>query len=72
MKIIYDKKSLLKTKIKPIDITKFDSTSLIEAFQHMSFQSRNLADACLIFDRMLKDKDCKIILHFIFRQYHYF
>lgn len=62
MTIIYDKKNLLKNKIKHIDLTSFNSVSLIESFQDMSFQSRNLADACLIFDRMLKDKGCTIIL----------
>ena len=49
MTIIYDKKKLLTEKIKHIDITPFNSIPLIESFQHMSFQSRNLADACMIF-----------------------
>jgi len=62
MTIIYDKKKLLKDKIKHIDITSFNSVELIESFKDMSFQARNLADACLIFDRMLKDKECSIIL----------
>jgi deoxyhypusine synthase len=58
----YDKKDLLTQKIKHIDIKKFNSIPLIESFSEMSFQSRNLANACKIYDRMLKDKDCTIIL----------
>ncbi len=58
----YDKKKLLKEKIQHIDIKKFNSISLIESFDHMSFQSRNLARACKIFDSMLLDKDCTTIL----------
>jgi len=58
----YDKKELLKQKINHIDIKKFNSIPLIESFDNMAFQSRNLAQACKIYDKMLKDKDCTIIL----------
>jgi deoxyhypusine synthase len=58
----YNKKDLLKTKIKHIDIKKFNCISLIESFDNMSFQSRNLARACKIFHSMLLDKDCTTIL----------
>ncbi|UCH71506.1 MAG: deoxyhypusine synthase [Thermoplasmatales archaeon] len=58
----YDKKELLKKKIRHIDIKKFDTGSLIEYFDNMSVQSRNLARACRIYDSMLKDKECTIIL----------
>jgi deoxyhypusine synthase len=58
----YDKKKLLKEKIEHIDIKKFNSVSLIESFNHMAFQSRNLARACKIFDEMLKENDCTSIL----------
>lgn len=58
----YNKKELLKQKIKHIDIKKFDSIPLIESFDDMAFQSRNLARACKIYETMLKDKDCTIIL----------
>jgi len=57
-----EKKNLLKQKIQHIDITSFNSIPLIESFSHMSFQSRNLANACKIYDTMLQDKDCTIIL----------
>ena len=58
----YDKKELFKKKINHIDIKKFNSVPLIESFDDMAFQSRNLAQACKIYDKMLKDKDCTIIL----------
>ena len=56
------KDGLLKQKIQHIDIKKFNSIPLIESFDHMAFQSRNLARACKIYDIMLKDKDCTTIL----------
>ena len=58
----YIKKELLKRQIKHIDIKKFDSKPLIDSFEDMAFQSRNLARACEIYDKMLQDKDCTIIL----------
>jgi deoxyhypusine synthase len=58
----YDKKELLKKKIKHIDIKKFNSIPIIEQFEHMAFQSRNLARASMIFDTMIKDKNCSNIL----------
>ena len=58
----YKKRELLKQKIQHIDIKTFNSVPLIETFDHMSFQSRNLARACRIYDTMLQDKDCTIIL----------
>ena len=58
----YDKKKLLKEKIEHIDIKKFNSVPLIESFNHMAFQSRNLARACKIYDEMLRDENCTTIL----------
>jgi deoxyhypusine synthase len=59
---MYNKKELLTRKIKHIDIKKFNSTPLIDAFKDTSFQSRNLARACSIYDKMLIDYDCTNIL----------
>jgi len=56
------KKHYLNKEIKHIDIKAFDSISLIEQFDKMAFQARNLARAAKIYDRMLSDKDCSIIL----------
>ncbi len=56
------RRKLLREEIAPIDITAFDSTPIIEAFGKMAFQARNLATACSIYDRMIADRDCSIIL----------
>jgi deoxyhypusine synthase len=57
-----DKKEFLSEKIEHIDIKKFNAMPLIEAFDHMAFQSRNLANASKIYDTMLADTDCSVIL----------
>src|SRR4030042_3935005 len=58
----YQKKELLKQKIEHIDIKNFNSVPLIDGFDHMAFQARNLANACKIFDTMLRDENCTTIL----------
>jgi deoxyhypusine synthase len=57
-----DKKDYLKDTIEHIDIKKIDSTAIIEAMKKMSFTSRDLGRASEIYDMMLKEKDCAIIL----------
>jgi deoxyhypusine synthase len=57
-----EKKELLSEPIQHIDIKAFNAISLIEAFDHMAFQSRNLANACKIYDTMLADTECSVIL----------
>lgn len=52
----------MKKPVKHIDITSFDATSLVEAMKGMSFTARDLADAADIYDRMLKDRKCAVIL----------
>ena len=56
------KAALLSKPIQHIDIQNFDSTPLIEAMDNMSFSSRDLSKATTIFNDMLRDKDCTIIL----------
>ena len=58
----YIKGDLLGKKIQHIDIKTFNSIPIIHSFDNMAFQSRNLAKACNIYEHMLKDKDCSIIL----------
>jgi deoxyhypusine synthase len=58
----YKKGDLLGKKIEHIDIKAFNSIPIIKSFDNMAFQSRNLAKACNIYEHMLKDKDCTIIL----------
>ncbi|MBI4232015.1 deoxyhypusine synthase, partial [Candidatus Peregrinibacteria bacterium] len=45
-----------------IDITKHNVIPLLEAMGSMAFQARNLYRASTIYDRMLTDKDCTVIL----------
>lgn len=55
-------KEHLHTPIEHIDIKSFDPSPLIDQYERMAFQARNLARACHIYDEMLKDKDCAVIL----------
>jgi len=57
-----EKKDFLKEEIKHVDIAGFDSTKIIESMQKMSFTARETANAAIIFDKMIEDKDCTIIL----------
>lgn len=57
-----EKKEFLSTPIYHIDIKTFNAIPLIEAFDQMAFQSRNLANACKIYQTMLTDEECSIIL----------
>ena len=57
-----DKKSLLKEPVKHVDITSFDARPIIAAYGNMAFQARNLGRAAAIYDMMLKDRDCAVIL----------
>ncbi|MCK9198794.1 MAG: deoxyhypusine synthase, partial [Bacilli bacterium] len=45
-----------------VDIKKINSTDLINAMRDMSFSSRDTATAADIYDRMINDKECSIIL----------
>ncbi|MHB9096582.1 MAG: 1,9-bis(guanidino)-5-aza-nonane synthase [Syntrophales bacterium] len=56
------KKEYLKTPVRHIDITSFDATPIIEQMRGMSFTARDLAAAADIYDRMLADKKCAVIL----------
>ena len=56
------KKDLLKKTIKHVDATKYDSTPIIDSMREMSFSSRDTARAADILVKMLKNKDCTVIL----------
>jgi deoxyhypusine synthase len=56
------KADLLKREIEHIDITSFDARPIIQGMENMSFTSRDLAAATDIFNTMLKDDSCSIIL----------
>ena len=56
------KTDLLQQEIQHIDITSFDARPIIQAMSGMSFTSRDLANAADIFNDMLKDDSCSIML----------
>jgi deoxyhypusine synthase len=56
------KKDLLKQPVRHIDITAFDATPIVTAMSGMSFAARDLSVAADIYDRMLADKKCAVIL----------
>lgn len=57
-----NKKQLLQKEVKHIDITSFDSRPIIDKMSDMSFTSRDLARATDIFNTMIRDQNCSIIL----------
>ena len=57
-----NKKTLLKTPVEHIDIKKIPANALMSAMGGMAFQARNLSRASSIYQEMLKDKNCSVIL----------
>src|SRR3954453_3300705 len=57
-----NKKDYLKQTIQHFDITKQNVVPIVEAMQHMAYSARDLHRAADIYDRMLKDKECGVIL----------
>src|SRR5688572_32283365 len=59
-----DKQKFLQLgAIQHIDVTtNAGIVPVVEAMQHMAFSARDLHRASDIFDRMLKDKDCGVIV----------
>ncbi|MBC7833526.1 MAG: deoxyhypusine synthase [Phycisphaerales bacterium] len=58
----WTKPELLASTVEHIDITSFDARRIIDAYEHMAFQSRNLAKAARIYDMMLADNSCGVVL----------
>jgi deoxyhypusine synthase len=56
------KKELLSNPIQHIDIKQLDVVPLVEAMQYMAYSSRDLARAAAIYERMLRDRECGVIL----------
>ena len=57
-----NKNELLKTPVEHIDIKAFDARPIMEAYARTAFQAKNLAIAADIYNRMLADPDCTVIL----------
>ena len=56
------KQEILKDTIQHIDIKQHNVIELVDAMQHMAYSSRDLARAASIYERMLRDQDCGVIL----------
>ena len=56
------KKDYLRETIKHIDIKQHNVVSLVDSMEHMAFSARELNRAARIYDMMLKDKECGVIL----------
>jgi deoxyhypusine synthase len=56
------KKDFLKEVIQHIDIKKHNVVPFVDAMENMAFTARDLNRASRIYDMMLKDKNCGIIL----------
>ncbi len=57
-----NKESLLTTPVVSIDIAEHDVRPLVSAMGKMAFQARNLHRAAQIYDMMLKETDCGVML----------
>ncbi len=58
-----EKKDYLKEVVEHIDIKKHNVVPLVEAMENMAFSARDLNRAAQIYDRMIKDENCAIILN---------
>src|ERR1700735_144930 len=56
------KKELLKTPIQHIDLATHNVVPLVDAMASMAYTSRDTARAASIYERMLRDTDCGVIL----------
>ncbi len=57
-----NKQDLLKTKVEHLSLDTFNPVPLIEAMDKMAFQARNTARAAHIYEKMLEEQDCAVIL----------
>ena len=58
----HTKKDFLKDVVKHVDIKKHNVVSLVDDMADMAFTARDTARAAKIYDMMLRDKDCSVIL----------
>jgi deoxyhypusine synthase len=56
------KAELLSKEVQHIDIKSFDARPIVESMRGMSFTSRDLGKATDIYNMMLADKECAVIL----------
>src|SRR5262245_41942096 len=56
------KQELLRGTVEHIDIKRHNVVPMVEAMKSMAYSARDLARAADIYDRMIRDQDCGIIL----------
>jgi len=56
------KKDYLREPVRHVDITQHNVVPLVESMRSMAYSARDLARAADIYDRMLADRDCAVIL----------
>lgn len=56
------KKKILKDKVEHIDITKFNAVPILDQYDKTAFQAKNLSRAARIYNNMLGDRNCSVIL----------
>ncbi len=56
------KSDYLRETINHLDITRHNVVELVESMKHMAYSARDLARAAAIYDRMLRDPNCTVIL----------
>ena len=56
------KKELLNRPIQHLDITRHNVVPLVDAMSHMAYSARDTARAASIYEMMLRDTDCGVIL----------
>jgi deoxyhypusine synthase len=56
------KKELLDRPIQHLDIKQHNVVPLVDAMHHMAYSARDTARAANIYDMMLRDTDCGVIL----------
>jgi len=57
-----NRQELLRDKIEHIDITQHNVVELVESMRNMAYSARDLHRAAEIYDRMLRDEQCGVIL----------
>lgn len=57
-----ERQQLLQEPVEQLDLNSFDPEPLIKAMGKMSFTARDLSRAAQIYDLMLRDRDCAVIL----------
>src|SRR5438067_9678104 len=56
------KQDLLQQTIEHIDIARHNVVPLVDAMRSMAYSARDLARAAEIYERMLRDENCGVIL----------